>query len=557
MLGDIIKPMALNIDERLKVQIRTQIKKAVSGQSANTFSKVNILLSREPQLRSEMATLMVNYLKDNRELFTMGRFESNLEHLTEDIMATYFMLETTLILGIDKGKEGYPSSLYTNNYEILKTLEQHGLIQGSNVDEVYAKFNKKRRIMIKDASFCAIRLDLAVYTKEGDFQFKLMIPQYMDIGNKGRFFLTPLAGMYEYTALLTNNKTPIRITESNPTYSNPRIKVVSFTNELMIALTPKGVAEHRMLNHTNVGFNPVKLTLDMWDLEAHKMASGITSIRPELITRIEAIQPSQVDTSLASVDITTARYYYRYVVAKQGKTALESLNYSVSGTTSDLIDTKNYRTLLQGVQELESNMSLRQLYLFMITNPQVFGSKQDILTRMANLYGFLAKPVQVIDLPEEATARVKYIRQLATQGVIEFVYQNKQGRLSQRKYTTNPEMLEKFLGESYIRNYETDVTRLKAFAVELESYKPSNYLEAQEIMVEYKVTDILPFGFETMASYQQQEVIKATLQKIYDSMEQEGTLVTLRNIAAQNKHSFVMSINTENIMSSVKLYMPN
>lgn len=536
-------------DQRLRLVIQNQIKSAAVGQSEMFIKGIDMYLDDAPELRREYAQSYADLLVQNAESLNLKNVYKLIENLNVETLAIMYCLENIVFVGLDTNYSDFKPALYTNNMNLLGTLFSNGLLDCTEQEliELADKFRGKRRTMLREAKFTAVRLDVSKYTKDGDVQYKPVLPNYMELLYGERFIFVPVQAYFDIARFFQSNTKPFRITYEDYANNVTKESVVTMQADVLKQVMPPELYDKRYELHESIGFNSVNLKLVAWDLEAQYTRTGLRTFGAEVLSKVELIEPSQVDTSLLMVGVELG-FMFREIILSKSVEELKTFN------AMDLSTAKG-RTAYAMLLEFERSSSTKQLYYAMLTNPQIFGDIKNQLPHYREKYKFLTEGVTV-DLPYEPLERKNVLRELASKGVVEFMYQNKKGELSVKKMTFMPEVLDLTLGFDYIEKFETNRTKLRTLYDYIDKNKITNTVTKQQLAVRYDVESLLDFNMYYSSD------VEHTLEAIEDAMiaqeEENYTLATpvirLKSTKARNKYSFIQAINTENIQSAITFY---
>lgn len=543
-------------DDRLKTLTNATLKSAVMGESDEFIKSIDVLLDMNPELMQEYAQNYANKMMVNQHIWGLKGVMNSLNTLTLKTLALYEVFDNLVFVGIDL-QQGFKKALYTNNFQILDMLQKGGLLQG-DLEELYEKYQAKRRRMLKEGIFTLVRLDIAELDKEGVVQFKPTIPNYMPILGEQRFFLTPISALYDFENFIRSNPYPIRFNYVDLVLNEEKNMVGTLSPEVISQIYPPDMFKSRVEQIDGIGYSPYNLNLNLWDLESSKYDIGIRQLRIEYLARLDVLPLDAIDKNLFDLGVEVQIYFNK----KTMKLTTEQMNALVlpEGVKTNRKEEGITVSLRESIVTYGNSLSKKRLYYFMQLNGAIYGDVQQELERLRTTYQDLYKGIE-INLPEDINSRVMMLKTLAKDGIVEFTYQNKKGGLSKKRMTNNRDILLTLLNPFYVERYESIAVRLRALTNIIASSSPQNdtfeyrenLLYRFRLMSEVDQNIYYTYPLEDLAEYLT-DLLQEHHENIGGVYTQNSPLVSLKSLTSQNRHSFIQSVNTEGIVSSVQHY---
>lgn len=536
-------------DNRLRLAIQNQIKRAVLGDTDAFIKGIEYYLDDIPELREEYAYAYIDLLRNMQQALSIRNVDALVSNSTLEALAILYTLEHLVFVGVDTSTTEMKTSLYTNNFNVLYQLQHDGLLSQSKaeVEEIQVKMNKKRKTMVRDGKFAAVRLDVANYTDGGDVQYEIVVPQYMEITHGKRFIFVPVQAYYDTVRFFQSNNQPFKVLYEDYTKGIKRENIVTMTPSVLQQVLPPSLYTTRHTLHESVGFNSVNLKLVFWDLEASIGRTGLRPLKLETLSAVELVDPKTIDTSLLEVG-SELNYMFKEIIMSKSIEELKTF------TAIDL-STARGSTVYSMLLDFERSSTTKQLYYAMMANPSIFGNVKAFLPAYKEKYKYMVEGVQ-IELPEVVRARKSVMRDLASKGIIEFLYQNKKGEITKKRMTLMPEALAFTLGFDYVEKFESVGTRVRTLHDKLKAMGEADYITKSALLTKYdlnKDVDLDGYFDESMeyTLMSLQEAIRESYEHNYDL---SPTVIRLKSTVAKNKYTFIQGINTEHIQTDITFY---
>lgn len=469
-------------------------KEALSGQSDVFFHDWH------EYLRLDETTLQNLAIRGRRTIEHLAlnngwKKQKSLDYIKPLYHAYFQSFEDFAFIGINTTTEENKFAIYTRNYDLLLKLESLGvLFFHPDKDKILSALcQMKTNNGVLEGELPLIRLDI-LQVKDGVPYFTAKVPR-SNLQLQDYYFI-PTTSIYQFLEMLSklfNNKV-FRFTKD--TQYGEKTYIGTFDPNI-VEQVYKGVddesAFQRKLRSIRTHYDIATNRIRVYDLEAPVTELGVVTFRPEMLNRIQPIQPTELDRSKHNLDLN-----FSYPIFK---TRIMQCNVEQVNTLTNIMpDLHSYATLKDKQKALIEWGSLQrpqQLYQAMLRNRQIFPDLNSLYSKRQKSAPKYLKNYSTLNLPpltnEEEVKQT--IRQALYNGVVRFMVSKKDGTTYQRIGTNNPKILQDLLGKNYIRLYESPRARLREFYSLLKNNKVRTAKKFFEGVQYYDISEYLMLDF--------------------------------------------------------------
>ncbi len=472
-----------------------------------------------------------------------------------DLPEMYFAfngaLSEGILIGFDMDKEGCPRALYTRDFSLIHKLASVGCITNAeNIDKaegmVYGTKTINGLKNGKEALIGVARLDLEEVDATTKLpKFKVVVPQSpLKVGLNAPILMTPLKGMVILSSKLDVllEKNIVRFTESTP--KGIKQSVVT-NNDMLVRDFYRGNDPYLVDNKVKgvkKGYDYALLRYFTHNLESSLYTKGYATFRPEMLDRVECINPNEVDTSQHRLNYINLRGVYK------DKVKALSLDELFGITFYDLSTFATLEDKCKGLLEYGESLGNTELYWLMKQNEDIFGNLEEELRIKDESTPQIVKNLKPTSLAGNIDMRVEDIKDYLSKGLVKITTLTKKGKVMEVYASNNKKVLMQLLGKDFVREYETVKYKYLEIKRIIENTTFENRRSIEDLVLKYGLNievvvqnadDNLTNGVDGIIRGIDTELAK--LSEKSSRRRVSPTMVTVRNVYA-NKSSDLYSM---------------
>lgn len=467
--------------------------------------------------------------------------------------AIFRLLEKYVHVGIDMERSGYPTSLYTRSLEVLDELARAGCLDASQ--DTVANIQRglcenKARNAVAQGKYTVVRLDITGF-RNGKAVFVPVIPQSaLDIGGGKRFVFVPVPLMYAATEALKVLTAGKALEFHYATVKGSKVVRATMSPAIVKSVyqnSDEDLVESK-LNKITPGYDVLRQTFRLYDIEASLHALGVASFRPEMLDKVTTLSPSMVNRSLHHINFNVLRAIYRTRIRQANSSLID--NNSVLNVSSYSVLKDKQEALI----DLGESKTGKDLYFIMKANPEIFGTDLDeALEKRERMMPKFVKKFERVELPQSSQERLTMLSNMMKVGVCKVTVQTKEGKMMEVFASNSRTVLARMLGKDYIKVYESTRYKLLFLKDLIKGEKLSGYRSLEKTAVELNLLDYLEKDlFFSEEKHTQLRAVDNALQMLearstYRNVFPE--VITYRNIYARSSKNFYGALNVSTIMS--------
>lgn len=520
-------------------------RRGLMGESDQFIYNIDVYLKNDPTAMSEYYNAGLRALMNVTGKGGKPAVKDVKELKDEMFVAIFGMLTYHTFVGIDMTKEGYPAALYTRNISMIEQMYKSGYITpDTDLKKLYeGLYGNKTALGIEDSSFYVIRLDVSTFVKD-KVLFKPTVPRSrVKIGVGKDFVFIPIDFMHIAADLLnTAGKQMFKFTKTSVTgrkthiaTCNPDIVRKAYAD------APNNLVESK-IKKVQCGYDDVKLRYVAYDLEASVYGLGIASFRPEMLDELKKANAKQLDTSLHNVNYDHLRGIFKTKVKRMRLADFDQFKF---------IDLSTYPTVSQkadAVMAMAEEIDTRDLYEIMKAYPNIFGDVSDALKTRERNSPKILKHLQTVD-----NFDIQSVKDMLNNGVVRITAKNKSNQVYERYASNNTQVLARFLGKNYVKEFESSSIRLKALKAEiLDKTSDGTKLsrdELEALLVEYDVLSLVDSS--AFVSKNPINVLDESIDAVYDKRSNtiNDQMILYHKITATDRSNLYGQVNINNIIA--------
>lgn len=496
------------------------IRAGIQGKSEQFLYPVEEYLKYAPEFKKAMAS--VGYRLLNKLVETAGlKFEPHdVENLGIDFLSLYGFMSSELFVGVDTEAEGMPrAGLFTTSPDPYFLMNNQGLeLDQAAAEKTYKTFNGTRiKRTLEEGKLSLLRLDFPnvsmTYTehvhKGQSIPVKLTMPRDLIDIKDTKYIFIPL------TAYKVFEENYVGIIKDNPhwfekesvngdtkhavtTDESMLLKIYSYSGAAMgdlavLAKEKLEVINSPVLRASIARYNPITGRFPLYNLNSPASETGVVTFRPEMLNKVTPITSMEgIPTFMHIVDTEYLRGIFRTKVS-----AANTGNLDVLLGALGLEGFANKEDKVNAATSWSERTSSANLFTLMKSQPDIFGDVVDALRKRERV-----QPRDVKNLDKElpiegkSTDEIKkIIADAMANGAVRIEYTRKDGSTTKVITSSNPKVLAKKLGPSYIQKYESPRGRLTAYIEKLKTLEVDKTYSRDAIegsLVEYRVDSHIP-----------------------------------------------------------------
>lgn len=531
-------------------------KNACKGKSDQFLHNIDVYLNYAPNAMSYFYSRGVDFLKQAVNNYKWKLSMEDIENLDKSYVAIMQLLHEFVFVGIDVTKDGFPSALYTRNITILTTLKENGMLNAS-IDDIAKLQNNllgtKTYKGIDEKTHCVMRLDLDGVTN-GKPVFKPTIPtSRLKIGVDSDFVFIPLPFYYHIEQILFDaiKDRPFKFTKTSVTGQVSHMATISAdTVRKYYEGCDQNLIESK-IRKTKVGYDVLRLRFMAYDLESSLNSIGSASFRPEMLDFIAPAKNPTVDKSQYMIDYNHLKGVFKTRV--KGFKVAQFDEFKLMDTTSFANTYDRAEALINWANSLGG----ADLYRIMKQYENLFGDVDKALATREKNAPKVIKLLKLVDLSDDATERKNQISTMLKTGLVKMVMMSKKSNnVSEKLCSNNPEVLAKMLGKDYVAKFESIRHKVENLKELLIGGKVKDRSSLESLASEYGVlayVDGTRLFSKAIEGGNTNPAISALDDVLADlnakAKPRSESLITFRNVNADNEKEFYGSVHIDNILS--------